>query len=248
MNGQEYQTAFEKVRAAGAATWLAVALTSGAVAIAGWQGVLLFKAILTPTPKPIADPGKTEKQIEQYAAMLDGSVKQADGRTLFILPINPKAAAEAPVQEVAEVPKEPPTPTTYGGPGVIAFINGTVWFDNGAQLSTGEERDGVSVVGMSPPWDARLRWRGVEFTVPLFEKDRLVAPKSKTPAEEKLGTLGPTPVAKPPESRGPETRSQTPTETPPTAPPSGDTPKSSPPAAEPVKPDAEPSKPDAPKS
>jgi hypothetical protein len=220
LNGYDFQSAIQKIRASGAVAWVAIALAAGAAVVTGWQLFMLAVAVFTPTPRPLADPGKTTKQIEQYTAMLDSSVKQADGRTLFILPVNPKSVAEQAKEPVAEEPKEPPAPTSYGGPGVIAMMNGLVWFDNGTQLEVGEEANGVGVVAISAPWDSRLRWRGVEFTVPLFEKDRVVAPKSRSAAEEKLGGLAATPVAKPADSaKSPDQSPEKSPEKPPEHPP-----------------------------
>lgn len=118
------------------------------------------------------------------------------GRSLFLIP--PPPAAEEP--EVVESEPEAPVvlaPSRYAGPGIIAMVFDTVWFEDGTKLSleepehTGEDLELVSV---DAPWSARVRWRGAEFDVTLFRRDSIVYPKTDAPdegrkEEQESGTL-----------------------------------------------------------
>lgn len=50
------------------------------------------------------------------------------------------------------------------------MLGNGVWFESGEIAGVGEEVDGVRVISLSPPWSARLEWKGVEFDVPLFDR------------------------------------------------------------------------------
>jgi hypothetical protein len=73
------------------------------------------------------------------------------------------------------------------------MIMDTVWFSDGMKLSVGDEaREDVEVVEVLAPWNAVLKWKGKEFTVPLFARDNLVVkPDEKKPAELSPGDAKP---------------------------------------------------------
>jgi hypothetical protein len=51
----------------------------------------------------------------------------------------------------------------------------TVWFDDGRRMRIGDpEKNETEVLAVNAPWNAVLKWKGVEFTVPLFQRDTVV--------------------------------------------------------------------------
>ena len=139
-----------------------------------------------------------QKQLDQFAERQKRFASQINGRSLFFAPRAPHA--EAP-PAVATTPSTPSRPTHYSGPSVIAMINNRVWFSDGSRLAPGEHHDDLEVVGLSPPWSAKVRWQGVEFDVGLFERDSVVyrrADASSTyvrPAPASYPSTGSTPTA-----------------------------------------------------
>ena len=138
----------------------------------------LVSAATTPAARVPAASGSDQQRNQQYATALDGHLKQTDGRSLFFVPSAPPPPAPPPAPKTSdEPPKPPPPPARYGGPNIIAMLNDTVWFDNGKKLEVGQSDSSVKVVKLDAPWSATLEWKGVEFTVDLFKKDRVVAPE-----------------------------------------------------------------------
>lgn len=156
------------VRPLGVAGGTATGLGVLAAAAAGWSLVLMAQAALTPSK--VAEPPEAQQQerLGKYEAGLDKRAAQAEGRSMFFAPAAPNKPVE---EEKKEDDKPPPPPVTYGGPGLVAIVYDRVWFDDGRSMAVGDEEDaGVAVVDVSPPWAARLRWRGVEFDVTLFTR------------------------------------------------------------------------------
>jgi len=56
------------------------------------------------------------------------------------------------------------------------MFDGQAWFEGDLRLGEGEEFDELEVLRLSPPWSVRVRWKGVEFDVDLFARDRVVQP------------------------------------------------------------------------
>lgn len=148
----------------------------GLTALTMLIGLYKFTAtIIGPRPVEVVTPSDEKKQAEQYAAAFTGHLSQIDGRSLFYIPPAPSevaaAANEAPVEDTAAESQ----PSVYGGPAIIAMINDQVWFQDGKKLSPGDAAsDGLEVVRLEAPWDAVVRWKGVEFTVSLFKRDAIV--------------------------------------------------------------------------
>lgn len=112
-------------------------------------------------------------------------VEQIDGRSPFFVPdapVPPPKPVVVQKEEPARPPPVIPPPSRYGGPAIVAMIDGKVWFDNGSRLEVGEEDGGVAVRRIDAPWSATVRWKDVEFDVPLFERDAIVTPKPKEPS------------------------------------------------------------------
>ncbi len=144
------------------------------------------------------DGDSLEAQGEAFEADLALALDRVHGRSLFWQmgdrPADPPPPPPAPPPRD---PGPPPLPTRYGGPDVIAMINGQVWLSNGDRIGVGEEAGGVEVVSLSAPWYATLLWDGVEFDVPLFEADedlvRTVSPDAGVDdgdAGEEVGDAG----------------------------------------------------------
>ncbi len=201
----------------------ATATLLAALAVAGLTGWPLARAIIGPRVEvpELSSPGASAELAGQFATL----VKEIDGRSLFIVP-GPPAAPEpeaAPVADTSDKP--PPRPTTYGGPAITAMVNDTVWFRDGKRLVSGAEASGdLKVVRVNGPWDAVVMWKGVEFTVPLFTRDRLVLKDSGQPPAPTA------PAAPPPEAPASEPA-------PPAPAPPPETPATSPGEVEPPKPD-----------
>jgi len=153
-----------------------------------------------------------------------------------------------------KVPPPPPAPTRYTGPAVIGMLSDSVFFADGRRLSTADTADGgLSVLSISPPWSARLRYNGAEFTVPLFEREPaklntgLGGTTSPTGITSGQGTRnsgrggsGSPPATSPPATASPApATSPAPVEVPgsqPTPAPAGVDPTAAPPLSEPTTP------------
>jgi hypothetical protein len=161
-----------------------VAIGGGAIA-ALVLGVSLYHAadvVVGPSPD-ISDAPDPRRQAEQYAAAFDQHLAQIEGRSLFFVPGAPEAPPVRVETPTDSGPKAPPAPSSYGGPAVTAMIFDTVWFADGRQVKVGDApQNDLAVVSVNPPWDAVLSWRGVEFTVTLFEQDRIVKATEVKPA------------------------------------------------------------------
>ncbi|MCA9278940.1 MAG: hypothetical protein H6815_13260 [Phycisphaeraceae bacterium] len=106
-------------------------------------------------------------------------VAQIDGRTAFFVPdAPPPPPAPDPAPVVKRDDGPPPPPSHYGGPKIVAMIDGKVWLDNGDHLKVGEEGGGVAIKRINAPWSATVEWKDVEFDVPLFDRDKIVIPKT----------------------------------------------------------------------
>lgn len=97
--------------------------------------------------------------------------------------------------KIVQKPSDP-APLRYAGPQLIAMINGAAWFADGKRLKPGDPaQDELEVLELAPPWTAKVRWQGGEFTVTLFERQ----PVSLTGALDDMrrGSPSTTPAATP---------------------------------------------------
>lgn len=132
------------------------------------------EAVLLPAPGEFEATKEDKKAAESYAAGFDGFVKQLDGRSLWWTPSKPGTDATVVVEE-EPAEGDQPAPAKYDGPAIAAIVLDSVWFADGTRLSTtDDEKDGIKVVSTNAPWDAVIRYRGKEFTVPFFERDRVI--------------------------------------------------------------------------
>lgn len=193
----------------------------------------ILLALFIPPAKSSITKSENEDRAKQALQAFADYQKQFDGRSLFFTPAPLASTEPAPEPTPDEGSKEPPKPSAYGGPPIIAMINDAVWFDNGKRMKVGDEKkDDMKVVKISPPWEATIEWKGVEFAVNLFTRDSVVLHKSATPADSSSSLIDPNPDPKP------QAKPDVKTEPKPSAPPPTTTPETAPPATPP--PDATP--------
>ena len=154
---------------------VAAALAIGVVFVAAKPVYKTFEALFLPTPGEFVAESDNKKYTEQYAAGFDGYVKQLDGRSLWWTPSKPGTDATVVVEEEQPAEGEAAPPAKYDGPAIAAIVLDSVWFADGSKLSMADdEKGGIKVVSTNAPWDAVIRYRGKEFTVPFFERDRVI--------------------------------------------------------------------------
>lgn len=136
------------------------------------------RAALPELTKPV-EPSKT--QLPTFDATVKQYAAQIDGRSPFFIPDRP-SRDNGP----HDAPRE------YGGPALIAMINGVAWFADGDRVSQSRP-DGktVKLVQLRAPWGARVEWEGGEFDVDLFKRVPLSS------LRDTLGKPGPDSTAMP---------------------------------------------------
>lgn len=138
---------------------LCLLLLSGVVVLA--QVPALMRSMNAPTKvdvQPISG-DDLKARTDLFRKTLTATADKVTTRSPFYPP-KPKA------------PPPPPTPTRYSGPAIIGMVSDSVFFADGKRLSVGSPSDGgLAVVSVDPPWSAKLRYNGAEFTVNLFERD-----------------------------------------------------------------------------
>ena len=139
-----------------------------------YAAYVLVGALLVESPTPSAITASDNS--DQHQAKLFAS--QIDGRTAFYTPDPPPPPRPPDPVMRDEGPRDPPKPTSYGGPKIVATINDAVWFDNGKRVAVGKEDGGVKVIEVRAPWEVVVLWKEVEFRVPLFDRDKLIYPES----------------------------------------------------------------------
>jgi hypothetical protein len=154
-----------------------------------FAGYSLAKTLFGPRPVLSGDEANPERHAEQQSAAFKKYLAQITGRSLLSIPPPPRPVSEEPPPS-DEPSRPPPPPATYGGPAITAMLSDSVWFANGDRLALGKSNSDVEVLALNPPWEATLLWRGVEFKVPLFDRNTLIR-------EYKPGD--PTPPPPPPE-------------------------------------------------
>jgi hypothetical protein len=149
-------------------------------------------AFFGPTPRKLQSAQVDKEQAQQRDAQMAGYIAQIHGRSLLIKPAAPEV--EVAAEPVNETPTDPPKPTVYGGPALTAMMFDSAWFADGSRLNVGEEpKNGLAVVSLNPPWEATVKWRDVEFKVPLFERDKLIIKASGTEPDPSSSPVTPPP-------------------------------------------------------
>ncbi|MBM4108778.1 MAG: hypothetical protein FJ255_08190 [Phycisphaerae bacterium] len=186
----------DQLKRVGWVGWLAVvvAILALVVCLPGLVGV--GGSLLAPSARrsAAAQEERLAKAAEDYATGVERSLAQIDGRSIFFVPSPPIPPPPPPPTVVETEPPPPPKPTSYGGPAIIAMVNDAVWFSDGTRLVPGQSSESgeVRVVRVEMPWQAVLEWKGVEFKVPLFDRDSTVIKEPAPPPADAPPTLDPT--------------------------------------------------------
>jgi len=154
--------------------WCAIAVVVVAVLAFASELVPTLRVVVSPGPRTAGEAEQDqERRVGQFNERQTRYLAQAQGRSMFVVPPPPNelAAGEKPAEEETPDAEGPaPKPSRYAGPDPIAVINNAVWFSDSTVVAVGKERSGVRVVSVDDaPWSVRLRWREVEFDVPIFE-------------------------------------------------------------------------------
>jgi outer membrane biosynthesis protein TonB len=173
--------------------WLACAAGVFAGVVVVVSAVPVVSALFMRVEALPAKTDEVKKAAERHASAMAEQVAAVKGRSLFFIPPpkpRPKPVEVAKEPEKPKDPPPPPKPTRYGGPSIQAVVNGTVWFADGKRVAVGETHgsggSAVKVVAADTPFGIKLKWEGVEFDVPLFERDGVIYPerKAETPKPE----------------------------------------------------------------
>lgn len=157
-------------RTPGARGYIAIALfVSGLVLTIG----LLFPFIgawMESDEVAAAEAFDVDRQRAQHAREMEAWVAVVQGRSPFFIPPAPIIEEPVVVEDEPDEPDEPRAPTRYGGPDIVAAMNGRIWLDDETIVPLGEEGSGVTLISLdNVPWSVRVGWRGAEFDVDIFE-------------------------------------------------------------------------------
>jgi len=229
----------------------------GAAVVMILSASTLLSAARVPSATLVEQAEQERKASEdKFKAAFDDQLKQINGRSLFLVPGAPPPPAPARTV-VPDEPKDPPKPSTYGGPALVGMINGVAWFNDGKKLAVGEGDSDLKMVELKPPWGAVVKWKDVEFTIGLFDRDAVVNPPPKpvgAASDEVIGPEAPpdafpgekpTPP-KPPEPKPepkPDPKQEPKPEPKPSEPRPSDTPAVPPPPPPPLEPPPQPGSP-----
>lgn len=176
----------------------------------------LLRAVFISATAKEATGADLKGQYALHDKAMDGYVKQIDGRSLFVIPPPfPQVVQARTPEPIVERPKpKDPGPTSYGGPAISAIINDTVWFSDGKKLAVGDPaKDDVAVSAIDAPWSATLAWKGKDFEVAFFERDRVIHPRpGALPLPPSTSTPEPAKKPEPPKTDASKTDATKPTE------------------------------------
>lgn len=154
----------------------ACGVAAGTAMVLGLGGIARSATLSLPSVESeVASPTELGDVTARYRAQLDG-------RSPFFVPgapppPPPPPPPPAPPPPPTPPPAPPPVPSSYGGPKIVAVVNGRVLFDNKTSLAVGEGSDDeLRVLESAAPWSIRVMWQGIEFDVPLMGRDRVVIP------------------------------------------------------------------------
>ena len=128
---------------------------------------------------------QSDSLIDRHNEFALVDIERFNGRSAFFKPIlmrRPPPKYIPPIQEEPEVEeqepqeqKPDPPPPTYLGPPLIAIIGDEAWFrgsgsgfDAVIRLRSGQEKNGLTLVGTEEPTSAMVQYRGGDYTLPLF--------------------------------------------------------------------------------
>ncbi|MCC6321656.1 MAG: hypothetical protein IT438_09520 [Phycisphaerales bacterium] len=150
----------------------AVVVLGVTLAALAWLAVPLLRPH---RPDSAAGEPKTLNQDEAAAKFdetMTRNLAQIEGRSAFYLPLK---------NAKVEAPSDKPVAKHYGGPQIVAMVNNAVWFAGGERIEVGKsDKSGdLSVLSISAPWSAKVRWQGGEFTVEFFQRSPLLTGKTE---------------------------------------------------------------------
>ncbi len=145
-------------RRLGTLTLGAVVLVLVVLALCVWP--LLPALTSAPGKAPVPVPEETlAKSVEEFDRQLASAAERVNARAPFgVVKVAPRAEPAAAVA------------ARYAGPQLVGMAAGEAWFAEGRRIKVGETDAGVTVLGLDPPWGAKVRWGGGEFTVSLFDR------------------------------------------------------------------------------
>jgi len=176
---------------------ITLAVAAAAAVLVIWTALPLLGLLTVSTgqqPRAVADDALASRT-EAFAALLTRAHDAVAARE----PFGKTRVAARP----APSPSRPTTPSRYGGPTAVAMIENTVWFSDGRKVKLGDSSEasgGLSVLALEPPWNAKVRWMGGEFTISLFDRD---AARWTQPLSVWHGAPPPAPVSTAPKPPAP---------------------------------------------
>lgn len=156
-------------RQAGSPDRLGLITVGVVLATLSFMAITAWPLVKTWTAKPDvafapADESARKTLKNKFDSTLAGAADTIDKRWPF-----------APERIIVAV--QPPTrvPPKYLGTELVGMVGDTAIFRDGKLRKVGGEAvDGVAVLSIDPPWTARVRWSGGDYTVSLFERNNNV--------------------------------------------------------------------------
>jgi len=155
---------------------IAAALVTAMIVM--WSAAVMFTAVFSGVGDDL-DPGaELVSLVAEHDAAIATARERFAGRSPFFPPPLPIREREDTKPVQFEEPKLviEPKVLIYAGPSPIYAIGDTVWFKAPRQgepqlvLNVGEvASDEVSVISTNLPWSIKVRWKGHEFDLNLFE-------------------------------------------------------------------------------
>ena len=163
----------------------------------------VFAAAMSSNPEELQASTQLDSHLGKHREALDLYQDRFNGRSVFFTPNKTKAPyvplpvveQKAPQTSRTEKVRTPPKPTIYTGPTLMAILGDEVWLKNSnrndspLRVRVGEEKDGVEILEVNPPWSVKVRYQTVEFVVPLFEVKEFLSESSETQAETPKGLI-----------------------------------------------------------
>ncbi len=151
-------------------------INAAAIAVAVW----MFGSKLPALPSALFTEGLENdgtsaflsEYLENHAVDLQTYQARIDGRSVFFLPPAPKDPTQIkPVQkkEPTGPPPPPPTPLNYTGPSVRFLLGNEVYFHDGLRIKLGEEKQGIRILAVDPPWTVNVAHAGGEYELTVFK-------------------------------------------------------------------------------
>jgi hypothetical protein len=134
----------------------------------------MLRGVLTPSPEAVSGKIDAAEQAQAFKSTFASNIAQTNGRSLFYVPSAPGTEATVVVEPEVDEGGTPRAPSKYEGPAIQAIVLDEVWFADSTRVALGKKSGDLEVLAVNAPWDAKIRWKGGEFTVPLFARDRIV--------------------------------------------------------------------------